>query len=41
MGCVEMGNRTRVFYLLMLRLHVTAAEPGAWWNDAGRGIKIK
>jgi len=25
----------------MLRLHGTAAEPGAWWNDTGRGIKIK
>jgi hypothetical protein len=25
----------------MLRLYGIAVEPGAWWNDTGRGIKIK
>jgi hypothetical protein len=40
-GKLNRGGWGVVFYLLMLRLYGIAVEPGAWWNDTGRGIKIK
>jgi hypothetical protein len=40
-GKLNKGGWGVVFYLLMLRLHGIAVEPGAWGTDTGRGIKIK